>query len=77
MLDNDLIRSANVSIDRALITAQARDIQGIAVSESRAGEIAVEVDSLLTGVSGVLDSVEFLDDPDGFRAVLWELRETR
>jgi hypothetical protein len=65
----------DMSIDPELIRAQADQVQRIAVSEARAAEIAVELDALIAGVALITSSVGLFDDPDGLRAVLWELRE--
>jgi hypothetical protein len=65
----------NVRIDPTLISAEATQVQGIDVSATRAAEIAFEVEVLLTGVGHVAETIELFDEPDGFRAALWELRE--
>lgn len=67
----------DVKIDPALISAEATQVQGIDVSASRATEIAGEVEALLMGVTRVVGTVGLFDEPDGFRAVLWALREKR
>jgi hypothetical protein len=67
----------DVKIEPALISAEATQVQGIDVSSARAAEIAVEVEALLTGVERVVEAVGLFDEPDGFRAALWELREKR
>lgn len=64
-----------MSIDPSLIRAEAEQVQRIALSEARAAEIAAEVDTLIAGLGSVLDGVGLFDEPDSFRAVLWELRE--
>ena len=65
-----------MSIEPALIRAEAEQVQRIALNERRAAEIAAEVESLIAGLARVTDSIGFFDDPDGLRAVLWELRES-
>lgn len=64
-----------MSIDRELIRAEAEQVQHLPLSAARAAEIAAEVESLIAGLARVTDTIGFFDDPDGFRAVLWELRE--
>jgi len=64
-----------MKIDPSLIRAEAEQLQHIPLSEARAAEIAVEVDALIEGLARVTASIGLLDDPDGLRAVLWELRE--
>lgn len=67
----------DVKIEPALISAEATQVQGIDVSAARAAEIAGEVEVLLRGVTRVVETVGLFDEPDGFRAALWELREKR
>jgi hypothetical protein len=64
-----------VKVEPALIGAEATQLQGIDVGAERAAEIAAEVEVLLTGVERVVETIGLFDEPDGFRAALWELRE--
>lgn len=64
-----------MSIDANLIRTEAEQVQGIPLTQARAVEIASDVESMLAGLARVTDAIGFLDDPEGLRAVLWELRE--
>jgi hypothetical protein len=64
-----------MKIDPKLIRAEAEQVQHIPASEARSVEIAGEIEALLEGLASVTDALGFFDDPDGLRAVLWELRE--
>ena len=66
-----------MSIDANLILAEAEQVQGIPLTAARAAEIAADVESMVAGLARVADAIGFFDEPDGLRAVLWELREAR
>jgi len=62
-------------IDPSLIEAIAAQLQRMPTSRARATEIAAELETLLGGLDNVLPTVDFLDEPDAFRAALWALRD--
>lgn len=62
-------------IDPSLIEAIASQMQAMPISRARAGEIASEIETLLAGLDSVLPTLAFLEEPDGFRAELWALRD--
>lgn len=62
-------------IDPLLIESIALQFQQMPISHARACEIASEIEALLSGLDNVLPGVNFLDEPDGFRAALWALRD--
>ena len=62
-------------IDPSLIEAIASQLQQMPISHARAREIASEIEALLAGLDSVLPTLDFLEEPDGFRAALWALRD--
>ena len=64
-----------MSIDPKLIRDEAEQVQHIPLSESRAAEIASDIDAMIGGLARVADVIGFFDEPDALHAVLWELRE--
>ena len=63
---------AMTKIDAALIEAIAAHVHGVQPGPGRAQDIAREVDGLVNGLGAVLP-VDFLGEPDDFRATLWAL----
>jgi hypothetical protein len=62
-------------IDPLLIESIALQLHQMPISHARAREIASEIEALLAGLDNVLPGVDFLEEPDGFRAALWALRD--
>lgn len=63
-----------MKIDPLLIQAIAGQVYGVRPDAGRAQDIAREVQGLLSGLEAVVP-VDFLTEPDGFRAALWSLAQ--
>lgn len=70
-----LEKEKNVAIDTDLILRQARELQRLELTRTRAQELAQETTGLVETAFAAAAGVEFEDEPGQFLAVLSELRE--
>ena len=64
-----------MAIDTDFILRQARELQRLELTRTRAHELAQETAGLVESAFAAAAGVEFEDEPEQFLAVLSELRE--
>jgi hypothetical protein len=64
-------------IDAVLIMREGVEFHRLEVDQQRAGELALEYQSLIGSAWAALEAAGFDDEPADFFRVLWDLRDSR